>query len=46
MRLFETILEANHRAVADDATANLQQSEFAESLPIGALAVIGQAAYD
>jgi hypothetical protein len=34
MRLFEAILEANHRAVAGDATAGLHPAEFAESLAL------------
>ncbi len=40
MRLFEAILEANHRAVEGDTTASLRQSEFADSLPIAALTCI------
>ena len=40
MRLFEAILEANHRAIAGDSTASLRQSEFADSLPIAALTCI------
>jgi len=33
MRLFEAIVEANHRALAGDATAGLRPREFATSLP-------------
>ena len=40
MRLFEAIIEANHRAVAGDQTAGLRPAEFAESLPIAALTCI------
>jgi carbonic anhydrase len=40
MRLFEAIVEANHRALAGDLTAGLHQAEFAESLPIVALTCI------
>lgn len=46
MRLFEAIIEANHRAIAGDTTASPRQSDFADSLPIAALAVIRSAAYD
>ena len=34
MRLFEAIIDANHRAVAGDASAGLRPAEFADNLPI------------
>jgi carbonic anhydrase len=37
MRLFEAIVEANHRAVAGDADAGLHPGDFAEELPVVAL---------
>ena len=40
MRLFEAIIDANHRAVAGDASAGLRPSEFADSLPVVALTCI------
>lgn len=40
MRLFESIIDANHRAVAGDAAAGLHPAEFAEQLPIIALTCI------
>lgn len=40
MRLFEAIIEANHRAAAGDASAGLRPAEFADSLPIAALTCI------
>ena len=40
MRLFEAILDANHRAAAGDATAGLHTAEFAGSLPLIALTCI------
>lgn len=40
MRLFEAIIDANHRAVAGDQNAGLRPAEFAESLPIAALTCI------
>jgi carbonic anhydrase len=40
MRLFEAIIEANHRAVAGDARAGLHPDEFADALPIIALTCI------
>jgi carbonic anhydrase len=40
MRLFEAILEANHRAVAGDANAGLHPAEFADELPVIALTCI------
>jgi hypothetical protein len=32
MRLFEAIIDANHRAVAGDASAGLHPAEFADAL--------------
>jgi carbonic anhydrase len=40
MRLFEAIVEANHRATGGDASAGLRPSEFSASLPIVALTCI------
>ena len=40
MRLFEAILEANHRAVGGDADAGLHPAEFADALPVVALTCI------
>lgn len=40
MRLFEAILDANHRAVAGDTKAGLRPAEFADSLPVAALTCI------
>ena len=40
MHLFEAIIDANHRAVAGDASAGLHPAEFAESLPVIALTCI------
>jgi carbonic anhydrase len=40
MRLLEAIVEANHRAVAGDASAGLHPTEFAEALPLIALTCI------
>ena len=40
MRLFEAIIEANHQAVAGDASAGLHPAEFTDSLPIIALTCI------
>jgi carbonic anhydrase len=40
MRLFEAIIEANHRALSGDAKAGLRPSEFSDSLPIVALTCI------
>ncbi len=40
MRLFEAILEANHRALAGDTNAGLHPADFAEELPIVALTCI------
>jgi carbonic anhydrase len=40
MRLFEAILDANHRAVAGDGTAGLRPLDFAAELPVIALTCI------
>ncbi len=40
MRLFEAILDANHRALSGDATAGLHPADFAEELPVAALTCI------
>ncbi len=40
MRLFEAIVDANHRATAGDKTAGLHVEEFADALPIIALTCI------
>jgi carbonic anhydrase len=40
MRLFESIIDANHRAVAGDASAGLHPAEFADALPVAALTCI------
>ncbi|NOS72298.1 MAG: hypothetical protein HOP33_20535 [Verrucomicrobia bacterium] len=40
MRLFEAIIEANHKAVAGDTNAGLRPAEFAEELPVAALSCI------
>src|SRR5512140_1659136 len=40
MRLFEAILDANHRALAGDPKAGLHPAEYADSLPIVALTCI------
>ena len=40
MRLFEAIIDANHRAVAGDADAGLHPSDFADALPVIALTCI------
>src|ERR1700752_3123159 len=40
MRLFEAILDANHRALAGDASAGLHPAGFADSLPVVALTCI------
>jgi carbonic anhydrase len=40
MKLFEAIIDANHRAVAGDASAGLHPAEYAESLPVVALTCI------
>src|SRR5580700_11784421 len=40
MRLFEAIIDANHRAVAGDNSAGLRPDDFAEELPVIALTCI------
>jgi carbonic anhydrase len=40
MRLFETIIDANHRAVAGDNSAGLHPADFADELPVIALTCI------
>src|SRR5580658_8023207 len=40
MRLFEAIIDANHRAVAGDLSAGLHVADFAEELPVVALTCI------
>jgi carbonic anhydrase len=40
MRLFEAIIDANHRAVAGDTNAGLHPAEFEDSLPIIALTCV------
>src|SRR5512138_2296873 len=40
MRLFEAILDANHRALAGDAKAGLHPADFEQSLPVVALTCI------
>src|SRR6516162_402574 len=40
MRLFEAIIDANHRAVAGDANAGLRPADFASELPVIALTCI------
>jgi carbonic anhydrase len=40
MQLFEAIIDANHRAVAGDASAGLHPAEFAGALPVVALTCI------
>lgn len=40
MRLFDAILEANHRAVAGDEKAGLRPADFADALPVAALTCI------
>ena len=40
MRLFEAIVDANHRAVAGDSSAGLHPADFAEELPVIALTCI------
>jgi carbonic anhydrase len=40
MRLFEAIVDANHRAVAGDATAGLHPADFEDELPVIALTCI------
>src|ERR1700690_1098255 len=40
MRLFEAIVDANHRALAGDPNAGLHPADFADELPIAALTCI------
>lgn len=40
MRLFEAIVDANHRALAGDASAGLHPADFADELPVIALTCI------
>ena len=40
MRLFEAIVEANHRAIAGDATAGVRVADFAGELPVIALTCV------
>jgi carbonic anhydrase len=40
MRLFDAIIEANHRAAAGDAQASLHPDDFADALPVVALTCI------
>jgi carbonic anhydrase len=40
MRLFEAIIDANHRAVAGDTSAGLHPADFADELPVIALTCI------
>jgi carbonic anhydrase len=40
MRLFEAIIDANHRAVAGDASAGLHPADYADALPVIALTCI------
>src|SRR5882762_413033 len=40
MRLFEAIIDANHRALAGDPEAGLHPADFADELPIVALTCI------
>ena len=40
MRLFEAIIDANHRAVAGDQNASLHPADFADELPIIALTCV------
>jgi carbonic anhydrase len=40
MKLFEAINDANHRAVAGDASAGLRPADYADSLPVIALTCI------
>ena len=40
MRLFEAIVDANHRAIAGDASAGLHPADFADELPLIALTCI------
>src|ERR1035441_3182153 len=40
MRLFEAIVDANHRAIAGDASAGLHPADLADELPVIALTCI------
>src|SRR5437899_10961194 len=40
MRLFEAIIDANHRALAGDENAGLHPADFEDELPIAALTCI------
>ena len=40
MRLFEAIIDLNHRAVAGDASAGLHPADFADNLPVIALTCV------
>src|SRR5262245_3665918 len=40
MRLFEAILNANHRALSDDNTAGVHPAEFPDALPVVGLTCI------
>ena len=40
MRLFEAIIDANHRALSGDASAALHPADFADELPVAALTCI------
>jgi len=40
MRLFEAIIDANHRAIAGDATAGVRVNDFASELPVIALTCV------
>jgi carbonic anhydrase len=40
MRLFEAIIDANHRAVAGDVSAGLHPADFADAMPVIALTCI------
>jgi carbonic anhydrase len=40
MRLFEAIMDANHRALAGDKEAGLRPDDFADALPVAALTCI------
>src|SRR5882724_3024165 len=40
MRLFEAIIDANHRALEGDNNAGLHPADFADSLPVAALTCI------
>src|SRR5580658_3895198 len=40
MRLFDAILDANHRAVAGDLSAGLHVADYADELPVVALTCI------